>query len=595
MNNSGSQRESHSIEMLQDCKSLGWQQGLEIYVPKKELHIKDDQNKIQIFHIGRKNNLPTKTILLIGETGAGKTTLANALYNHFFGVKFQDEYRLKLFAEEDSCQDKKFYDSQTENINGYLIYTEPFMKYNYNFMLIDTPGLNDTRGCTKQKEIIKQMVTFLRDDKFGIDEINCLAFVAKASYNRNLEYFGKIIESCLKLFGKDTENITHILKTYGIDKNSNIREIFEDKWDIKTENEFNFDNGILYEPNKEGEEDHYGNVAEKLHIDMRALRWENQDRESHSFFQILAMMPSVSLKLTKAVLNEKAYLEQAKINLTEKIKSVLTELAVGRVNANMYRNYEKYFEEKTAWEGTEVLIHKERVPLNKGSVAQMKWFHFCAHVHNCVKCNKTCVNVCHIWIPCPKLDAPCIICKCKNSDHKKEDEIIKESVTMRIVTDKDIKAKIANLDIKGDIQKILSSIKEEEQMLREAIATMVKHVCLQTERLNEISRVKTCQSPKEIIEEIISNITQNPECIRSLLNEDSQSFLQAIVEDVEKIEVNKEAWIKELEQMVTESEMARQRSGSFVNRVASMSRASQRLHRRITHYSQKSTCLGSNI
>ncbi|XP_066984834.1 uncharacterized protein [Macrobrachium rosenbergii] len=567
----GSQRDSHRMSRtLQDCESLGKQCGLVIYMPQKKIHVNDEQNKIKIFHIGQKNNLPTKTVLLLGETGAGKTTLINSFCNHFFGVKFQDGYRMKLFAEEDDCEGKQSYDSQTEIITGYLFYAEDFMPYDYNVMIVDTPGLNDTRGCTKQKEIMNQMTLFLTDDKFGILDLTCLAFVVKANLNRNLEYFGKIIESCMKLFGEDTKNITQILKTFATDKNSNIKNIFRDKWNIETECYFNFDNGVLYEPNNEGEVDLYGYAAEKSDINMRAMRWEVQNKESENFFQALSMMPSVSLTLTRAALKEKAYLEQCKRNLTEKIKSALMEIAIGRKNANMLQDYNKNARENKTWRGRETTIRKTRVPLTRGSGAPLKWYHFFPHAHNCKKCNKTCTMICHIWISCPRPDSACIVCKCQNWAHKKEDEIIKETVVMRNVTDIDMAAKIRSSgNLEEDIQRVLAHMKEEEQMLREVIAMMVKHICLQTERLNEISRVKTCQSSKEIIEEVISNSIHKTEDLKHLLSEDGHSFLQAVVEEADKVEVNKEEWMRELEETMTESTTAWERATRIVRRVAS--------------------------
>ncbi|XP_064099168.1 uncharacterized protein LOC135210250 [Macrobrachium nipponense] len=572
MSISGSQRDSNRMSRtpLQDCESLGKHCGLVIYMPQKRVYISDEQNRIKIFHIGQKNNLPTKTVLLIGETGAGKTTLINSFCNHFFGVKFQDGYRMKLFAEEDNCEGKEPYESQTENITGYLFYAEAFMPYDHNIMIIDTPGLNDTRGCTKQQEIMHQMTVFLKEEKFGILDLTCLAFVVKANLNRGLGYFGKIIESCMKLFGEDTKNITQILKTFAVDKNSNIKNIFRDKWNIETESEFNFDNGILYEPNKVGETDLYGNIAEKSDIDMRALRWDSQKKEHANFFQTLSMMPSVSLTLTRDALKEKAYLEQSKRNLTKNIKSALTEIAIGRKNANMLRDYNMSVRENRAWIGRETTIKKTRVPLTTGSGAPLRWYHFLPHAHNCKKCNKTCVIICHVWIPCPQKASTCPVCNCHSWAHKKEKEIIKESVVMRNVTGRDMEAKIGKSgNLEENIQRVLAHMKAEEKVIREVIARMVKHICLHTERLSEISRAKTRQSSKEVIEEVISNSIHNTQGIVHLLNEDGHSFLQAVAEEAEKIEVNKEEWLRELQETMTESTTAWERASKIVRRVAS--------------------------
>lgn len=52
-----------------------------------------------------KSNPTEKTIMLVGATGAGKSTLVDGMINYILGVSWNDPYRLKLVnLEEDEKQ-----------------------------------------------------------------------------------------------------------------------------------------------------------------------------------------------------------------------------------------------------------------------------------------------------------------------------------------------------------------------------------------------------------------------------------------------------------------------------------------------------------
>ena len=83
-----------------------------------------------------------KTVLMVGATGAGKSTLIDGIANFIYDVRFEDSHRLKLInlLEEEKAKVQNQALSQTDDITVYRI---PYMKEsNIPFILniIDTPG-----------------------------------------------------------------------------------------------------------------------------------------------------------------------------------------------------------------------------------------------------------------------------------------------------------------------------------------------------------------------------------------------------------------------------------------------------------------------
>ena len=145
------------------------------------------------------------TIIFVGQSGAGKSTVINAYVNFLLGTYYNQSCRYKIVIgnkEKEKDQTK----SQTEEITMYKIQSPLYP--GITFKLIDTPGFADTENEESESKIEQNAVdkkhlnTFedffnnkLAEEETGL--ILGICFVVKAAENRvNFKYFEFIWEKC---------------------------------------------------------------------------------------------------------------------------------------------------------------------------------------------------------------------------------------------------------------------------------------------------------------------------------------------------------------------------------------------------------------
>ncbi|CAG0903918.1 unnamed protein product, partial [Darwinula stevensoni] len=85
------------------------------------------------------------SLLLVGGTGSGKSTMINAIANFVLGVEWEDEFRFKIKTEKGQKKRSSQY-SQTKWINSYIFQWQEGFRIPYSLTVIDTPGFGDTDG-----------------------------------------------------------------------------------------------------------------------------------------------------------------------------------------------------------------------------------------------------------------------------------------------------------------------------------------------------------------------------------------------------------------------------------------------------------------
>ena len=118
-------------------------------------------------------------LLLVGETGSGKTSFLNLICNT---AVIQSNFDYKL----DSFQD--FNDIQLENAASQPMQSKTSGAKLYKAKLcglslgiIDTPGFGDSRGIEQDKENIQKVISCIKEEKY----INCVCLVINGRLSRN--------------------------------------------------------------------------------------------------------------------------------------------------------------------------------------------------------------------------------------------------------------------------------------------------------------------------------------------------------------------------------------------------------------------------
>ena len=161
----------------------------------------------------RSMGVPHKVLMVIGATGAGKTTLINSITNYILGVNWEDDFRFKLIAEPTSQDQSK---SQTKDITAYTFYAERGSRLQYTLTIIDTPGFGDTEGLARDKHIVSQIKElFSIAGAEGIDQLHGIGFVTQAPLARLTPTLRYVFDSMLSVFGKDVADNIFLMITFG--------------------------------------------------------------------------------------------------------------------------------------------------------------------------------------------------------------------------------------------------------------------------------------------------------------------------------------------------------------------------------------------
>lgn len=365
---------------------------------------------------GKKDeNKPHKTILIVGETEAGKSTIINAMVTYMLGVGSED----RIWCEIIETKENQTY-SQTNAVTVYDVFTKhsPF-----SLTFIDTPGFGSTEGIKEDIKIAESLLELFRSED-GVSEIDAVCFVVTSLTSRCTERQRYVFNAVLSLFGRDVDKNIVVFITHASRKPNNaIKAIKESKIPCAQDDRgepvyFRLDNSHCEDFNDEG-----------LFGDYQAS-WDLLKTTMENFLTFLNEIKPISMNLTVAVLRSRKQLTSSIFNLKEKI---------GIVNE----------------------AYKEKVPI------ESKWWHFGSKEATCCT---VCEENCHYpgcwWVRdlswCSVMSGGnCTVCtgRCHYTKHVKEGKIYQGKTRKVRKTMEDLKQKYKT---KSDKTKSLISGLEDE-------------------------------------------------------------------------------------------------------------------------------------
>ncbi|XP_056119683.1 uncharacterized protein LOC130097032 [Rhinichthys klamathensis goyatoka] len=398
---------------------------------------------------------PHKTILLVGETGTGKTKLINVMINYMLDVQREDKV---WFEITDDQSDRTSAHSQTSSITVYGFYLQ---ESKTDLTIIDTPGYGNTRGAEKDKEIAESLLRLFTAEE-SVHEMDAVCLVIMAQQNRLSDRQIYIFDSVQSLFGRDiAENIVLLFTHSDGARPKNVLTAVKEakiKCAVNDKNQpvfFLFNNCQSDAADEEDDDD-------EDHEQRRDQSWNRSFRGTEGLFKFLESVKPKSLKMTRDVLQQQKHLVANISNLKARVQ--MTELKQNELKQTQeaLEKNKKNVEENNDFEYEVDVPYKEKVDIDLSKAKE-------------AMCCSVCEENCHYpgcwwasdlsWCEVMK-DNHCTVCtnKCHYTKHVKEEKIYVTKTRKEKKTYEKLKK---NYDGKiGDGESLAKKLKKELQELK---------------------------------------------------------------------------------------------------------------------------------
>ncbi|XP_048039558.1 uncharacterized protein si:dkey-201l21.4 isoform X2 [Megalobrama amblycephala] len=436
-------------------------------------YIDGTEKKVRRWTYGRRDK-QNKVILMVGGTGAGKTTIINTMINYSLGVKFEDQEFYQITEETE----KHF---QTSAVTVYEVFVE---ENSTSLTIIDTPGYGNTEGYEKDREI-SEYLSRLFSDEDGIHYIDAVCFVMEASENRISERELYIFHSVQSLFGRDIENNIVFLLTHADGQRPKDATIKKAEIPCRRDEDNEPVHFLFNNQQKE--------KREEQNEHMYRSAWEMGDESMNGFFTLLEEKNRKSVQMTLDVLKERKQLEACVSNLKDRI----SENELKTIELTVFQEVIK--EHRDMIEKCENLkFNVEKTVKNKVLIENTSWKN--KNATCCSVCKENCHENCW-WVKdlswCEVMkNNHCTVCekKCHYSIHIRENKKYETETWEVEMTFNELKQEYEHTgdrpETSFDKKKYENNKKEHERCMKNCADKTKKEVKLKSD-LEEIKKQKS--------------------------------------------------------------------------------------------------------
>ena len=408
-----------------------------------------------------------QVLMLVGATGTGKTTLINGIANYVYGTRWEDNYRV-IVVHKEGHQSQAF--SQTKQITAYTFPVQEGSPLPYTLTVIDTPGFGDSDGLEHDSYIVDEIKEFFSlSPPGGIESLQGIGFVVKASEGRLTPMQSHIFNSVLGIFGKDVEDNIFIIITFHDGGKPLVLDALKEAKIPVHGTGFRFNNTALFNT-----KDDDGDEIDHIFIKgMKSFR---------CFFEHFEKAEPKSVQQSKKVLEERKRLKEVIQELKQQIVNGIGKLTELAREEEILRKHEEDIEANREFKYTVPVIRQVRVESHKERVT------------NCVVCGVTCHRGCvynrdkHY---CKVMKAKhCTVCpgRCHYRSHENQPYYYEERRVEETRTSEELKQRFNDATERYDhSEKVVSTLKQRISDVKEDILVKVKKSYEIIQQLNEIS------------------------------------------------------------------------------------------------------------